>query len=489
MRNALVDALTAGALTALLGGALAAGPALAASAPGANTAAPPAQTGTAPPAPAAPGGQEATGTAAPSGGEQWWNVHGQNTDIVQGDAGFPAKYSGPNSLSPRSQTQHTVTADLYAGARLSPGTEAHLDFQMWQGFGLQGTLGVENFPDADAYKLGTASPNFTFARLFVRRTIGLGGEKEDVADGPLTLAGRQDVRRVTITAGRFAMTDIFDLNSYAGDPHTQFMSWGLVANLAWDYAADAVGFTTGVSVEYNQPKWTLRYGVFQMPAVPNSFTAEDQLLMYPARGADGPPLRSWSMTSEYERRYNVRSHPGVVRLLAFLNQARMARYQDEVALLNAGADPTAARAYRDRYGFGLNWEQEVAGGVGVFSRLGWNDGQEEPWNYTDVNVTGSLGVSVNGARWHRPGDTVGLAGVVSGASGANQAFLKAGGTGILDGDGALNYGPESVVETYYNAALWKTVQGALDYQFVSNPAFNQDRGPVSIFGVRLHASF
>jgi high affinity Mn2+ porin len=167
----------------------------------------------------------------------------------------------------------------------------------------------------------------------------------------------------------------------------------------------------------------------------------------------------------------------------------MASYLAAIPILRAdgpGADISAARAYRYKYGFGVNWEQEVAKTVGMFSRLGWTDGRDETWTFTDADWTASLGARVAGEEWRRPHDTVGLAGVVSGASRDNQEFLEAGGLDMLDGDGALHYGPEKVLETYYDTHIWKSVHVTLDYQFVTNPAFNRDRGPVSIFGVRLH---
>jgi high affinity Mn2+ porin len=151
-----------------------------------------------------------------------------------------------------------------------------------------------------------------------------------------------------------------------------------------------------------------------------------------------------------------------------------------------GVDITQTRAYRYKYGFGLNWEQELMSNVGVFSRLGWNDGHEEAWTFTDVNYAITVGLSVKGAGWHRPDDTFGLGGAFGGISWENQKFLEAGGTGILDGDGALNYSWEKVLETYYDFKIWQTIHFALDYQFVADPAFNRDRGPVSIFAARIH---
>jgi high affinity Mn2+ porin len=267
-----------------------------------------------------------------------------------------------------------------------------------------------------------------------------------------------------------------------------------MANEAWDYPADAIGFTTGLAVELNQPAWTLRYGFFQMPRYQNNLTADDAVLKWPYDGSsqDGPLWQSWGMVTEFERRYTLGTHPGAIRFLAFLNRANMADYRAATAILEAdgpGADWMAAQSYRFKYGFGLNWEQEIVKNVGVFSRLGWNDGQEQGWVFDDVGYAASLGLSVKGEAWHRPGDTFGLAGLANGATVAERDFLAAGGTGILAGDGTLSYGVEKIVETYYDFSVWKTVHLALDYQFITNPAFNQDRGPVSVFGGRIHWEF
>jgi high affinity Mn2+ porin len=422
---------------------------------------------------------------------QNWNIHGQVTETPQGTLGFPALYSGPNSLDSKGEVQETFTADLYVGARLWRGAEIHADGLLWKGFGLSNDKGIEAFPNGDAFKLGIKTPHFMFAHLFIRETIGLGGKQESVPDGPLTLAGERDISRLTFTMGRFSPTDMFDNNSYAQDPHTQFLNWAMMTNLSWDFPADSVGYTTGLAVELNQPRWALRYGFFQVPNTKNGFTADDQILMIPPEGGDGPFFRSWGMVTEFERRY-ASTHPGTFRFLSFVNEANTIGYREATPLLKANgpaADLSSARAYRRKYGFGLNWEQNITDNVGIFSRLGWNNGQVEGWMYNDSNWTASLGMSVKGASWRRASDSFGLAYVVSGASQSSQEFLEAGGTDILDGDGALNYGSEKVMESYYNFQVWKTVHATVDYEFVDNPAFNRDRGPVSIFAIRFHWQF
>lgn len=409
--------------------------------------------------------------------QQNWNWHAQNTDIVQGYPAFPARYSGPNSLPNGGEIRETISVDLLAGARLWNGAEAHVDGLMWQGFGVGKTVGVEAFPNGEAFRLGTDVPNVNISRLFLRQTIGLGGEQETIEDDALHLAGKEDVSRVTLTLGKMSAKDIFDNNRYANDPRTQFMSWALVANEAWDYPADSIGYTTGFAAELNQPHWALRYGFFQMPKFSNG-TAQD--MHY---------LEAWAMVSELERRYALGEHPGAVRLLAYLNSAHMGSYQQAINDPSRPSDITDTRAYRHKYGLGLNLEQELTKSLGVFSRLGWSDGQNEAWAFSDVDRTATVGLSLKGESWHRPDDTFGVAGVLNGISRVHQLFFEAGGTGILGGDGALNYGWEEAIETYYDFSIWKALHATLDYQFVNHPAFNRDRGPVSIVGARVHWEF
>ncbi len=423
---------------------------------------------------------------------QAWNLHGQVTETPQGDPGFPAAYSGRNSLNSNGEIQETFTADVFVGARLWSGGEIYADGLLWQGYGLSHTEGIEDFPNGDAYKNGTTYPHFMFAHLFIRETIGLGGKKERVVDGPLALAGEQDVSRLTFTIGRLTPVDMFDHNTYAQDAHTQFLNWAMQTNLAWDFPSDSVGYTTGIAVELNQPQWTLRTGFFQTPGTKNGFTADDLVLTFPHEGSSGKFFDSWGAATELERRYDADARPGAVRFLGWVDEANMLNYQQAAALLESGGpqvDLSPARAYRRKYGYGLNVEQGVTKNVGFFSRLGWNNGQTEGWMYSDANWTASLGASVGGSAWHRPNDSAGLAFVMSGASASAQKILEAGGADILSGDGTLTYGSEKVTEVYYSFAAWKNVYATPDFEFVTNPAFNRSRGPVPVLGVRLHWQF
>ncbi|HEY3913193.1 MAG TPA: carbohydrate porin [Verrucomicrobiae bacterium] len=406
-----------------------------------------------------------------------WNFHMANTDIIQWHPSFPSQYYGPNSMTSHAESAETVDFDVFLGLRLWSGAELHIDGLAWQGFGLSHTFGIEAFPSAMAYKVGARLADATFARVFVRQVINLGGEQHEVPDDQLHLAGKHDSSRIELTLGEISLLDIFDKNTYAGDPATQFLNWAFVGNEAWDYPASSLGYITGFAAELYHADWAARYGFFQVSSQANGL-AIDQAY-----------LDAWGMVTELERDFSIHNHPGAIRFLAYLNRAHMGSYSEAIDSATRPADIEATQAYRYKYGFCLNAEQEIVKDVGLFSRLGWSDGHSQAWEYSDVDQSASLGASVNGELWKRPEDTWAIAGVVSALSHSHQQFLEDGGLGILAGDGALNYGLEKAMETYYNLEVWKSVHVTADYQFVIDPAFNRARGPISILGGRLHWEF
>lgn len=404
-----------------------------------------------------------------------WHWHVQNTVIGQGYPGFSADYSGSSSLPQGGAIRETISLDVIFGARLWPGAEAHVDGLMWQGHGVGGARGVAGFPNGEAFKVGTTIPNGNLVRAFVRQTIGLGGESEAVADGDFQLAGQRDRSRLTLTVGKFSAKDIFDANAYANDPRTQFLNWSLMANGASDYPADALGFIPGAAAELNVGDWAARYGFFAVPKVANGTAIEFSF------------ARAWSMMGELEHRHKIGERAGAVRLLGFATRAHMGSYDETLTL--PGADLEATRAYRRKFGAGLSLEQELTRDLGAFLRAGWNDGRTETWMFTEIDRTLTFGLSLKGATWHRAEDTVGVAFALNDISRAHQRFLAAGGNGIIIGDGALRAAAEEILEVYYDWRFTSWLHGAVDYQFVQHPAYNRDRGPVSLFAIRLRANF
>ena len=409
--------------------------------------------------------------------EELWSVHMQNTDVLQGHAPIRSPYSGPNSLNSSAQMRQTVSLDLLLGLRLWDGAEMHVDGMMWEGFGMSNALGVAGFPNGEAFRKGVSAPNANFSRVFIRQNFGFGEEMMDAPSSSLYLKGRQSASRVTVTLGRMSAKDIFDGNAYANDARTQFMNWSLMANGAWDYPADSLGFTTGGVVEVYHRQWALRYGLFQVPNVSNGISMDPHL------------WKAWAQVVELEHDHQIGGHPGAVRLLAYLNRARMGSFQQTLDNPIRPADITNSRAYRLKYGFCLNADQEIGNGVGVFTRLGWSDGKEEEWSFTDVDSSASFGLSAKGRSWNRPNDTLAIAGIVNVISSVHRAFFQQGGTGILVGDGTMSYAPEKIIEMYYDIGVTSWLHFALDYQFVMNPAYNRDRGPANVFGARLHWEF
>jgi high affinity Mn2+ porin len=411
-------------------------------------------------------------------GLDWLALHGQTTFVGQYAFPFRAPYHGPNSLHPN-QARQTWDATLYAGVRLWEGAEFWVNPEVDQGFGLSNTLGLAGFPSGEAYKVGARVPYVRVPRFFLRQVIDLGGETEEVAAGINQFPATTTANRVVLTLGKFAVTDIFDANRYSHDPRNDFQNWALVDTGSFDYAADAWGYTYGAVAEWYQGPWTLRAGGFDLSTVPNS-TALD------------PSFGQFQLIGEIEHRFELAGEPGKVAVTPWLSRGRMGRYDDAIRLAEITGQPAdiaAVRRYRSRWGLAANLEQQVTPDWGLFLRTGFASPEVEPYEFTDIDRTVAAGAQLIGRLWHRPDDTVGIAGILNGISRSHEAFLNAGGLGILIGDGRLPHpGLEQIVETYYSLAVaaWRVTVG---YQFFNNPAYNRDRGPVSVLGLRLHAQF
>jgi high affinity Mn2+ porin len=409
-----------------------------------------------------------------------WNIHAQTTVLPQGYPSFRSPYSGPNSLPGTGQLQTTWTTTAFLGARLWEGGELYFNPELAQGFGLNGTLGLAGFPNGEAQKAGAAFPTIRPQRYFLKQTFGLGGEQETVADAPNQLPGRRDIDRITLVVGRFAIGDYFDNNAYAHDPRADFMNWALWESGAYDFPADLPGFTRGAMVELNRKDWAVRAAIVQVPFQPNS---------------DGLVFKTGGAVIEFEERHTIFDQPGKLRVGAFGNQGRTGNYRE--ALEIEATDPAQdintvmadIRHINPKYGVYANLEQQIAQDVGLFARASWNDGQNEILSFTDIDRSLSGGLSIKGSFWGRPNDTVGIGGAINGLSAAHRDFLAAGGLGLLIGDGQLNYSHERILEVYYSWKLDPRTALTFDYQFIANPAYNADRGPVSIFSGRLHADF
>jgi high affinity Mn2+ porin len=404
--------------------------------------------------------------------------HAQATMVTQYNPPFRAPYKGQNSLIP-DIGRETTDLTMYAGVRLWQGAEAWVNPEIDQGFGLSNSVGAAGFPSGEAYKVGSEYPYARLHRAFLRQTINLGGEVQKVAPGLNQFSGSQTSDRLVFTVGKIGVGDIFDINKYAHDPRSDFMNWSLIDTATLDYAADAWGYSVGAVAEWYQGPWTLRGGLFDLSIVPNSTRLD-------------PTFGQFQWVGEIERRYSIWNQPGKVAITGFLTRGRMGSFQDAIqlaALTGGPADIAAVRQYQSRGGISMNLEQQLVPNVGMFVRAGIADGHKEPYEFTDVDRTVAAGLSVSGKQWGRDDDTFGIAGVVNGISNVHQAFLNAGGLGILVGDGQLPHpGNEAILETYYSFPVFAS-KVTLDYQLIANPAYNRDRGPVSVFGARVHMQY
>jgi high affinity Mn2+ porin len=414
------------------------------------------------------------------------SLHGQATFVEQAYPSFRSPYEGPNSLPGTSQGRETSDVTLFAGVRLWQGAEFWANPEIDQGFGVADTHGTAGFLSGESYKLGAAIPYARVQRAFVRQTINLGGEVEKVDADVNQFDSTRTKDRVVLTVGRFAVVDIFDTNKYANNPKIDFLNWGSINTGTFDYAGDAWGYSYGAAAEWYQGRWTLRGGIFDLSATPAGGNS-------PLGFELDPTFQNFQMVGEIEERHELWGQPGKIKITGFLSRGDAGHYSDAVALAQATGQPAdinAVRAYTSRPGISVNLEQAITDTLGVFARAGWVDGQVEPWDFTDIDRTVSAGLSLNGKGWGRPDDTVGVLGMLNGISAAHAAFFNAGGLGVLVGDGRLtNPGLEKIVEAYYSYALTASTRLSVDYQFVLDPGFNADRGPVNAFAGRFHWQF
>lgn len=410
---------------------------------------------------------------------QFLNFHFQQTVITQYKPSFNAPYSGLNSLSTNEETQSSITSTLYGGTRLWKGAEAYFNPEISGGAGLSKTLGVAGFPNGETFRVGAAEPKIYIARLYLKQTFEWGSEKDTLDDDINQLAGIRSKRYFSISAGKFGMADFFDGNEFSHDPRTQFMNWSLMDNAAWDYPANTRGYVLGATAELGQPGWTLRFAFTMVTTQANESTWDAKI------------GKANTQTVEFERRYSLSGQKGTLRMLAFRNNGKFGNYLQAIAQNHNAPDVDMTQQYgRHKYGFGISADQYLTKDFGVFAKASYNDGHTETWFFTEIDRSLSFGGVLKGNSWKRSDDELGLAFVANGLSADHKNYLAAGGYGFLVGDGRLNYSPELIAELYYKInAFQKKFWISPDYQFILHPAYNADRGPVNVFGLRAHVEF
>ncbi len=422
---------------------------------------------------------------APDSGSARWHpaLLGTQMNIIhQRLLPFDALYSGPNSLQNTADAKTSEAFGLYAGMAIVKGLEGYLDVEMIRGSGIGRTVGLAGITNGDVIRQGSADlgDGPYIARMFFKYTVGVGSALDTLDRGIDQLPQVAKAERLEITAGKFALSDLFDVNRYANSTRSQFMNWGLFQNTAWDYAADTRGYSNGVAFNWIHPSWSLRAAAMQMPVKANGNVFDSDL------------RRAHGLNLEFED--HIEATGTVVRLLGFENEARMGLYAEAIA--NRGfslrpditADDTPGRY---KYGWGVNIEQPIAdsGETGAFFRYGWGNGAAESFVFTESDRHLSGGFQLSGAHWGRSDDRLGIAAVVDGIVRVHQQYLADGGDGFLLGDGGLNYGQELITEIYYRIQCGKYVEVSPDYQYIQNPGYNRDRGPAAVLGLRLNVRY
>ena len=432
-------------------------------------------------------GQEATAdpeqlTIFPHPYSRFW-ISGQVNLIFQAHGDFPAAYSGQNSLKSTGERALSRTATLYTGLRIGGSTEMILDVESTSGHGLSDALGLAGFTNVDVVRNPDLGARPYIARVMLHQTIAFSSNKTESRQNPFSLSNMVPTRRIEFRVGKMSLADFFDANAVGSDSHLQFTNWTTVNNGAYDYAADTRGYTYGMMIEYQQPRFGARFGEMLMPKVANGINLDWDL------------LRAHSENAEFEFRPSwVHSKATTIRVLSYRNTANMGNYREAVNAFLQGIDPKPdIIAHRHQgnvsYGVGLNGDQELRAHFRAFVRAGWNEGAHESFAYTEVNNTASFGLDASGQLWHRNYDRIGSAFVTNGLSADHAEYLRLGGRGFLLGDGNLRYERENIWETYYTLHIWRGIFTSAQIQFLANPGYNADRGPVWVPGIRMHVDF
>ena len=408
----------------------------------------------------------------------WW-LSAQANVIAQFQPGFHSPYAGKNSFLPDDHAAISTVETVYGAYQVTSTTAVMVAGESAGGGGLSQALGIAGFTDVDVVRNPTLGPAPYIAKAIIEQIIPLSDEHVTAANAPWNVLRRVPARRIVLRAGKLATTDAFDVSSPGSDSHLQLMNWSLVNNGAYDYAADTRGYTLGATIEYIAPRWALRYGAMLMPEVANGPDYD-----YKIAHARGEQL-------ELELHECIGGHAGIVRILGFLNHAKMGNYEEAIAVFRQGIletpDITSTRLVgRTKHGIAIGWEQALPRDARAFARIGWSDGQNETFAYTEIDNSVAAGADLQGTAWGRAADRVGLAVVTNGLSTPHRDYLALGGLGFILGDGALHYGREDIVEAYYTARAYRGVSPAVDIQVIEHPGYNTDRGPAVVGSLRLH---
>jgi high affinity Mn2+ porin len=403
------------------------------------------------------------------------SFHSQATTISQYHPKFNSPYVGRNSFQSDEDIASSLTNTLFFALRPWNNGLLIVNPEVAGGVGLSGTTGIAGFPNGEIFRVGNPKPTIYLARLILEHRIPLNSDRKYVADDANMVRGFYPVDFLKFFGGRFCLADYFDGNPYSHDPRSQFMNWSFISAGAWDYAADTRGYTWGVGAEWKRRNWRIAAAAALEPAVANSLDFDMHL------------NKALATQIEVTHFYSIRNKPGQLQATLFLNRAHMGNYNESVLLNPVQPDITSTANYANhKIGFIINAAQQLNEYLGAYTRFSYNDGRNETWAYTEIDRSLNIGFQYD----KHPSDetnVLGLGVVINGLSKPHRNYLAAGGYGFIIGDGKLNYAPEIITEFYYRFSFFSDhLQISPDYQFVIDPAYNKERGPIHIFSLRTH---
>lgn len=412
-----------------------------------------------------------------------YSLHGQATLLSQYHFNLKAAYSGDNSLLTTEPAANSISTTLFFNYKIADKTYFVFNPEMAGGKGLSKTLGIAGFPNGEVYRVGDPTPKPFIGRLYFEKRFALSSEKIKVDEDVNQIGEITNKDYLSIIAGKFSLTDFFDDSQISHDPRSQFFNWALMGNGGWDYPANTRGYTMGAVVQAVYHDFALRTALTTVPI-----------------DANGPELQfKWAKAMgfviEFEKTHLFQQSEKQFTTLHmgyFINLANMGNYRESISkgyLTNMAPNILDSRQYgRSKWGFYASADNHF-GPYHLFFKASINDGKNETWAFTEIDKSFTTGFQLDGDIWKRNQDKFAIAYINNNLSADHKSYLENGGYGFLIGDGKLNYGAEQIIEAYYSMHLTKQIFLSPDYQFVWNPAYNKDRGPVHIVGLRLHADF
>jgi high affinity Mn2+ porin len=411
--------------------------------------------------------------------EKSWSTHFQMTAVTQWHSKFNSPYEGQNSLVSDEGAATSLTSTLFLAWHPFKNFQIAFNPEMAGGKGLSSALGLGGFTNGECFRIGDPTPTVYLARLVAEYYIPLGHATYELsADDVNQTAMMVPKNYIKLFGGQFSLMDYFTKNPYSQDPRSQFMNWAAMAAGGWDYAANTRGYIKGFGAQVKQGANTITVAATQLPKIHNGMELDEKV------------SQSFAIQGSYRREVSLGNKKGAIEAVLFFNKTHMGNYEEAIAKNPLAPNTDSVQNYNNtKYGFAINSFLDLGHDLGVFMKLSWNDGHNETWAFTEIDHSILVGSQKKFSILKYPAQ-LGIACMVNGLSSGHKNYLANGGYGFMLGEGQLNYGMEGILELYSKIVLMEgKLQLSPNYQLLVNPGYNQDRGPVHVFGLRTHIEF